>query len=212
MRLADAIDARMGFFVREGLLAGVPSPWQVRVGGLAMLPISLSESERERQRSRQTWAGPIPIRVPLQLLYAPSQLGAGAGLSLRPKQIVHHLLSVYHEDAFLAYDLQLLCSHPGGLELLEREAARVVEGRSPWTPLLRRVVGWPGYHARLVELARRARAHDYPDPLDLDPRFCSLVGFAEFCRTLPDWPAREFYGFDLDKLAERAAPRRRSRE
>jgi hypothetical protein len=194
------IEARLGFFVRHGLLEDLPSAWQVRVGKIAMLPITLSESERERARSRRTWAGQIPLRVPLQLLYSPKQVFADTGLSLAPRDIVRHLLCVYHEDAFLAYDLQLLHSHPDGLELLQRRAQAVLDGRTRWAPLLREVVGGPGYHARLIELAAAAREFEYPDPLDLDGRFCSLVGFAQFCRTLPDWPGREFYGFDLDRI------------
>jgi hypothetical protein len=189
------IDDRIGWFVRAGRLERVPTPWQVRMGTAVMMPITFSESERERARSRSTFAGQVPVRVPLQVLYAPRQVLSSSGLELRARDIVRHLLCVYHEDAFLGYDLQLLESHVGGLELLEREAARVVDRRNALTPLLERVVGWPGYHARLVELAMRARAGEYPDPLDLDPRFCTLLGFARFCCSLPDWPAREFYWF-----------------
>jgi hypothetical protein len=194
------IEARLGPFVARGELERLPSPWQLRVGWAAMLPITLSESERERARSRSTWAGQIPIRVPLQLLYSPKQLLSSTGLELRAREVVRHLMCVYHEDAFLGYDLQLLSTHADGLQLLECEATRVVAGQNPMAGLLRRVVGWPGYHANLIELARRARAGEWPDPLDLDRRFCTLIGFARFCLTLPDWPAREFYGFDLDKL------------
>ena len=200
MGLQRHITDRLGFFAKHGLLERLPSPWQIRIGWAAMLPITLSESERERQRSRSTWAGQIPVRVPLQLLYSPRQVFADTGLGLAPKHIVRHLLCVYHEDAFLGYDLQLLHSHEHGLALLEHEAQRIVDGSNPMTPILRKVVGWPGYHARLIELAQAARQFDYPDTLDLDPRFSSLIGFARFCSTLPDWPGRDFYGFDLDKL------------
>jgi hypothetical protein len=193
--LAD-IDARLGWFVRAGRLERVPSPWQLRIGTAVMLPITLSESERERARSRSTFAGQVPIRVPLQLLYSTRQLLSTSGIELRAQDIVRHVLCVYHEDAFLGYDLQLLESHDGGLELLEREATRVIDRRDLVGTLLERVVGWPGYHAGLVELAARARAGEYPDPLDLDPRFCTLLGFAQFCCSLPDWPGREFYWFD----------------
>jgi hypothetical protein len=190
------IDARLGWFVRAGRLERLPSPWQLRIGTTVMLPITLSESERERSRSRSTFAGQVPIRVPLQLLYSPRQLLSTSGIELRARDIVRHLLCVYHEDAFLGYDLQLLESHDGGLELLESEANQVVEGRNRISSILQRVVGWPGYHAGLVELAARARAGEYPDPLDLDPRFCTLLGFAQFCCSLPDWPDREFYWFE----------------
>jgi hypothetical protein len=135
--------------------------------------------------------------VPLQILFNPRQLIVDTGLSQHPRTVVKHLLSVYHEDAFLGYDLQLLQSHAGGLELLHDEASRVVDGSSRLAGLLKKLVGWPGYHARLMELAEDAREFSYPDPLDIDPRFASLVGFAKFCRTMPDWPERGFYGFDL---------------
>lgn len=204
--LDQHIAARLGFFVTHGLLERLPSAWQVRVGGAAMLPITLSESERERARSRSTWAGQIPFRVPIQLLYNPHQGLADSGLGNPVAHVVRHLLSVYHEDAFLAYDLQLLQSHDGGLEALASAAQRVVDGRDRLASLLRRVVGWPGYHARLIELAAAAERFEYPDPLDLDRRFCSLIGFARFCCTLPDWPARGFYGFDLARLDRRRSP------
>ena len=186
-------EERLDFFVRHGMLPTVPSAWQLAVGGLAMLPVSLGESERERARSRLTWMATIPRRVLFQGLYAPRQLWADNGLGLRPAQIVRHLLSVYHEDAFLGYDLQLLQSHPGGLALLRDEARRVVDGETRWAPYLVSLTSWPGYHARLVELAGDAEQFRYPDPLDLDPRFVTLVGFAAWCATLPDWPPLDFY-------------------
>ncbi|MCP3139467.1 hypothetical protein [Pyxidicoccus xibeiensis] len=197
------LQERFGFFVKHGHLDRVPSSWQVRVGGMAMLPVTLSESERERARSRTTLMGQVPIRVPLQILYNPRQLIADSGLTQRPASIVRHVVSVYHEDAFLGYDLQLLQSHPGGLALLREEAAKVVEGRTRWAPYLRKLVAWPGYHARLVDLAEAAGRFEYPDPLDVDPRFASLVGFAKFCLSMPDWPERGFYSFDFDTLLER---------
>lgn len=198
--MAKHIAARMGFFARHGYLEALPTPWQLKVGWIAMLPITLSESDRERARSRRTWLGQLPIRVPLQILYCPRQLIADTGLSQAPAHLVRHLLSIYHEDAFLGYDLQLLQSHPGGLAQLRREARRVVDGDTRWAPLLRRLVGWPGYHRRLIELAAAAEGFEYPDPLDLDPRFATLVGFARFCSTMPEWPDRDFYGFDLGRI------------
>ena len=117
--------------------------------------------------------------------------------------LVKHVISVYHEDAFLGYDLQLLHSHPNGLTLLQKEAQRVVDGNNRWSSILKRVVGHPEYHAGLIELAHKAKSFEYPATEDLDPRFVTLTGFAQFCLSLPKWPAREFYGFDLDKLRKR---------
>lgn len=202
-RQLEMLDARFGFFVRKGLLRAVPSLWQTRVGWAAMLPVTLSESERERARSRSTWLGQIPIRVPLQVLYSPHQIFADTGLFQPVSRIVRHLVSVYHEDAFLGYDLQLLQSHPEGLRALAEEAERIARDPGLLSRGLRALVGYPGYHRGLVALADRASRDEYPDTLDLDTRFVSLVGFGEFCLTLPDWPPRSFYDFDLDKIVDR---------
>lgn len=191
--MSRAIEERLGFFARHGMLERVPSAWQLSVGWLAMLPITLSESERERARSRGTWMSQIPRRALFQVLYEPRQLLVDTGLRQRPAQIVGHVLSVYHEDAFLGYDLQLLQSHPGGLALLQEKASEVARGESRWAGYLKTLTSWPGYHARLVELAAEAEAFRYPDPLDVDPRFASLVGFASWCAALPEWPPLEFY-------------------
>jgi hypothetical protein len=197
------IRERVGFFLDRGYLDRLPTPWQIKVGWLAMLPVTLGESARERERSRNTLMGQVPIRVPLQILYNPRQILVETGISLRADQVVRHVLSVYHEDAFLGYDLQLLHSHPGGLALLREEASRVVEGRTRWAGYLKRLVSWPGYHRRLCELAEAAERFEYPDPLDVDPRFASLVGFARFCCQMPDWPERGFYGFELERIFRR---------
>ena len=202
-RLEAMLDERFGFFVRKGLLRAVPSLWQTRVGCAAMLPVTLSESERERVRSRSTWLGQIPIRVPLQVLYSPHQIFADTGLFQPVSRIVKHLVSVYHEDAFLGYDLQLLQSHPDGLRCLADEAARVARDTGWLSRGLRSLVGYPGYHLGLVGLAERASRDEYPDTLDLDTRFVSLVGFGEFCLSLPDWPPRSFYDFDPDTIVDR---------
>lgn len=203
MSLRDDIEARLGYWRDRGALEATPTPWQLKVGFVAMLPITLSESERERATSRRTWMGQVPVRVPLQVLYCPRQLLADTGLSQRADQIVRHVLSVFHEDAFLGYDLQLLASHAGGLARLAEEAERVARGRTRWAPFLTRLVGGAGYHAGLVTLAERAADGRFPDPLDLDPRFATLVGFARYCRSFPDWPPRSFYGFDLDAMRGR---------
>ena len=173
-----------------------PSAWQLRAGWLIALPVYLSETDRERAVSRRTWLGQVPVRAPLQALYSPHHLLLDSGLALPSRAVVRHLMCVYHEDAFLGYDLQLLQSEQGGLDLLEAAATRVVAGENRLAPVLRRLVGGDGYHARLVEHAAAARRSEYPDPLDVDPRFASLVGFLRFCLDLPDWPSRSFYGFD----------------
>jgi len=118
MSLQRHIESRLGGFVRQGLLERLPSPFQLRQGAQIMRPLYLSESPRERAASRRTLLGQVPVRVWIQLAYCPAMLRSTTGFELTAEQLVRHLLCVYHEDAFLGYDLQMLRSHAGGLDLL----------------------------------------------------------------------------------------------
>jgi hypothetical protein len=190
--------ARFRHFVNRGMLEAVPTAWQMAMGSLIMLPVLYSESPRERVMSRRTLLGQVPLRAPLQALFCPQQALSSTGLLTPRDAIVRHVISVYHEEPALTYDLQLLESHPGGLDALEREAWAVAQGRRRWSRLLTQLVGGAGYHARVAELAAAARRSEYPDTAPLDPRFASVVGFGRFCLGLPDWPPLDFYGFDRD--------------
>lgn len=196
----DTLEARLGYWRDKGALERVPSPWQIKAGWFAMLPVTLSESNREREQSRKTLMGQVPIRVPLQILFNPRQVLVDTGLHQTKEQLIKHVVSVFHEPAFLGYDLQLLESFPGGLDLLAERASDIVAGKGLWSGYLKKLTGGNDYHARLVQLADDASHGRYPDPLDIDPRFASLTGFAKFCLTLPDWPAEKgFYGFDFSR-------------
>ena len=187
--------ARLQFFVDRGMLRAIPSRWQLRAGCVVMLPFVLNETEVERRTNRRTLLGQVPLRVPLQILFSPAQAIVGTGLDERCDAIVRHLLSSFHDDAVITYDLQLLQTHPNGLQRLAEAAESVATGRHLLAWPLTQMVGGPGYHAHLIELAAAACEYRYPQEC-ADPRFSSLVGFAEYCLTLPDWPGDGFYGFD----------------
>jgi hypothetical protein len=187
---------RLQFFVDQGLLDAVPTSWQIAAGTIVMLPVVLGETPRGRAMSRRTILGQIPLRAPLQMFYCPPQAVVGSGLTASRETVVRHVLSVYHEDGMLTYDLQLVQSHPGGLDDLERRARAVVAGRGLLSRFLTSLVGGPGYHARVVELCVAARRFEYAVSPSLDARFATLTGFANFCRTLPTFPGLSFYGLD----------------
>jgi hypothetical protein len=173
-------EARFEFFVRHGLLAAVPEPWQVTAATIEMLPFAFNETPVEHAANRASVWGHVPLRVPLQLLYCPEQVIVWNGLLASPSTLVEHLLSAFHEDGVIAYDLQLLQSYPEGLDLLERSAAEVASGEHPLAFMLSAIAG--GYHAHLADLARAARRFEYP--ADLHPHFSSLVSFGRYCLRL----------------------------
>lgn len=186
---------RIAHWVDRGALPGAPSRWQIAVGWLAQMPFYLAETELERAASRRTAMGQVPVRVPLQALYAPGQVWLGTGLAEPSDTIARHLLSVFHEDGLIAYDLQLLAADPGALDALADRAQRVATGEDAWSRLLVPLTGSAGYHERLALRAREAAAGVFPVG-DCDPRFASLVGFLRFCLDLPAWPPPSFYGFE----------------
>ena len=173
---------RFGFFVDAGRLERIPRARQVRRATIEMLPFAANETPVEYATNRKSVWGRIPLRVPLQLAYCPLQAIVWNGLRAHPRTVVKHLLSSFHEDGVIAYDLQLLQSHAGGLDALERAATRVADGTHPFSRVLRAIAG--DYHAHLADLARRARAFDYP--ADIHPHFSSLVGFGRYAASLDD--------------------------
>jgi hypothetical protein len=153
----------------------------VTAGTLDMLSFAFNETPVEYAANRRSVWGYIPLRVPLQLIYCPRQAIVWNGLLATPRTLVRHLLSSFHEDGVIAYDLQLLQSHEGGLRRLERAAAAVAAGSYPCARMLSAIAG--GYHAHLAELARAAGRFEYP--ADIDARFSSLIGFGRYCLGLP---------------------------
>jgi hypothetical protein len=197
---------RLRFFVDNDLLPEVPSTWQIVAGSVASLPVVLGETAGGRANSRRTLLGQIPLRVPLQTLFAPGQAFSVHGLLCSESTVRRHILSVFHEDEMVVYDLQLLQTFPGGLDRLEAEARETATSRSLRARLLRNVVGGAGYHARVAALCEPARSLHYP-ACSIDPRFGSLVGFMRYCLTMPDWPDPSFYGFDWQSAAHANDPR-----
>jgi hypothetical protein len=178
----EAWRPRFLYFVASGHLPGVPNAHQLTRATVQMMPFAFNETPVEYEANRTSVWGRIPLRVPLQLVWCPQQAIVWNGLLTSVNTQVKHLLSAFHEDGVIAYDLQLLQSHEGGLDRLEAEATRVAQGAHPLSGVLRSIAG--GYHAHLADLARRARQFDYPQ--DLHPHFSSLIGFGRYCLTLPE--------------------------
>jgi hypothetical protein len=172
---------RFEFFVAQGLLEAIPDARQLAAGTVAMFSFAFNETPVERAANRKSRWGYIPLRVPLQLLYCPQQAIVWNGLMASSRTLVRHLLSSFHEDGVIAYDLQLIQSHAGGLAQLQEAASGVAAGTHRFARMLAAIAG--GYHAHLADLARAAQRFEYP--ADLDPRFSSLLGFARYCAALP---------------------------
>lgn len=191
---------RLQPFVAAGLLPAVPTRWQILQGELAMAPYVVSTDVTDEWRYRRAPLGHPVLRQPLIF----REIGfdhfiLGTGMSASAMAVCRHLQFTFHRG-MPVWDLQVLQTNAGGLELLEQTTSALLEARTaddrrvrrrlerilpdPET-YLRRFVGSDGYVAR-------AAAFDYPEPSRnnpaVPPEYASLVTFMRHAETYPQHP------------------------
>lgn len=189
---------RLRPFLEAGLLSVLPTTFQIRQGELAMLPYVLSSDATDESRYRRAPFGHPLLRQPLILLeVGVDHLDPGCSLGARPASIITHLLMTYHQG-MPVFDLQLLQTHPDGLDQLERAVVEQLEGTTARARHLRRTIAAiladPSSYHRLFlgddGYVARARRFEYATPesegSDFPAEFFGLVPFLEHCaRTYP---------------------------
>lgn len=191
-----SLQDRLRPFLDAGLLARVPTPAQLRQGAIEMTPYVISTDATDEGGYRPVTGHPW-VRQPL----IASQVGidhfrTGSGLGARLSSLIAHLQLTYHQG-MPVFDLQVVQTHPNGLDLL-RAAIADIASVAPVDPVNRRrrriahlILRDPdGYYARFLGdegwIARAAR-FDYPAPdaegSRFPPEFFSLVGFLDHCAT-----------------------------
>ena len=208
---------RLQIFLDNGQLRHVPTPWQVFQGSLAMAPYVLSPDVTSEPAYRGAGLGHPWLRQPL----IASEVGwrhfnIAAGLALSPHALCRHLQFTYHRG-MPVWDLQLLNTLPGGLELLEETTQALLQPSTPSERMARRKLGWilldpDAYLQQFVGpdgWIERSRRLDYPESEEANPRmpgeFVNLVTFLEHCATTYpatwsgcptiQWPARLVHYF-----------------
>jgi hypothetical protein len=151
------------------------------------------------------------LRMQHRLLFRPSTVGAGRGLTVRPtlrarllrnrairipfllaeraispRRVTRHLLAAHHDNGEFAYDLQMLAVHPGWLERVRDAAREVIENDTPRSRWLRDLCVFEGYHESLLEAVQRAIAGD----LNLSPAAAndpdvSFLAYLRWCAEQP---------------------------
>jgi hypothetical protein len=150
---SDALDARLRRLVALGYVTTPPTRLQLVVGSVDMLRFWISPAAADYYRSKGIDFGFHQI---LRVLDDPASMVDPTGFLSSVDVIVGHVLQVVHGNP--AYDLQLLESHEGGLEELERQTRAMIEGTHPRQASIGAIVEDPAYHARLltyVEAYRR---------------------------------------------------------
>jgi hypothetical protein len=179
-----------------GIIAEPPNLWQLSLGVLRMWHRVLFRSEtigtspggRVRPGLRARLLANRILRFPFlvkERAIAPLDF---TGLSSSRERVIRHLVGAHHDGDQFVYDLEILSSHPGGLEALERAVQAVVAGgaRAEW---LRDLTVFEGYHESLKDAVERALSEGVrvrPESAG-DPDI-SFGGYLRWCARQPPTP------------------------
>lgn len=197
--------SRLRIFVDAGLIPQLPNAWQIAQGEAAMTPWVVSADATFEPRYAGAPLGHPWLRQPLIF----SQIGwdhlrTGTGLECRLDSLCKHLHFTFHQGMPL-WDLQVVQTHPDGLQTLRERTEELLSGRSArarrHNALLRLILPRAAdYHRRFLGddgwIARAARL-EYPSPKEagaaMPVEFFSLVGFMNYASAFPrshPWYAR----------------------
>lgn len=195
------LEERLRVFLDAGLLARVPTRWQLVQGTIEMTPFVLSADATAEKRYDGAILGHPVLRQPLIFgAVGLDHLRTGPALGARFASVCKHLHLTYHQG-MPVFDLQLIQTHPDGLARFRARTEELIEGASPRARRLNALVAWilpraADYYREFLGsdgwIARGERL-DYPTPEQagspLAPEHYSLVGFLEYCaRVFPATP------------------------
>lgn len=146
---APALDARLERLRALGYVEQVPTRLQLLVGSIDMLRFWITPAAAEYYASQDIHFGFHQI---LRILEEPASMVDPTGLFTERDVIIDHLLQVTHANP--AYDLQLLESHPDGIEELLRQAEAASVGAHPKQAQLEAIIEDGAYYERLLGYVR----------------------------------------------------------
>ncbi len=187
------LDERLQTFRDSGLLPHTPTRFQRFLGQLEMVGYVISPDATDAERySGAPLGGPL-VRQPLSAaLVGIDHFRVGDGLGASLGGLCRHLLFVFHQG-MPNYDLQLIQTHPDGLETLRRFMEDAQTEQTPRGRRLSRAAGWivpdsKDYREQFLRPGGwidRAVRFDYDPPPSTDPslrpEFNSLVRFLVYC-------------------------------
>jgi len=191
---------RLAPFLERGLLHDIPTAWQRWQGTLEMTPyVTSPDVTSEGSYRRHLLANPMIRQLFLIRLIGLDHFSTGSGLRIALASICKHLILTWH-DGMPTYDLQIVQTHPGGLDELRRRLEGAVSPQRIEDAHIRRqalrLFPDPDAYFQLF-LAEggwidRAASFDYPSAAVesgvMPEEFYSLVGFLNYCLDYPQSP------------------------
>jgi hypothetical protein len=188
-----SLASRLQIFVDAGLLARVPTRWQLLQGEIEMTPYVVSTDATAEEGYRDHLAShPIVRQLRLFRHVGLDHLRTGSALGAKLESVCAHLILTFHRG-MPVFDLQVIQTHDGGLEHLRAAIQQTLDRSTPLGSqrrdiagvLLRDPVGYLEQFLGGDGFIARAERFEYPGPSDEGsafPReFYSLVELAAYC-------------------------------
>src|SRR5688572_30827204 len=116
-----SLASRLQVFVDAGLLARIPTRWQLLQGEIEMTPYVVSTDATSEEGYRDHLAShPLVRQLTIFAHVGPDHLRTGSALGAKLESICAHLIVTFHRG-MPVFDLQVIQTHDRGLERL-REA------------------------------------------------------------------------------------------
>jgi hypothetical protein len=185
--------ARLKIFTDAGLLKHIPTPWQLRQGEWEMTPYVMSTDATDEKYYTRL-GHPVLRQAIILREVGLDHLATGSALGVKLESVCAHLQLTFHVG-MPVFDLQVVQTHPNGLERLQVMLEDMANGTTALGQRRRRIatrifLDPDAYIGRFFGadgwIARAAR-FDYATPGEADSafptEFFSLVGLLEYCAT-----------------------------
>jgi len=195
-----SLEQRFSTFMNAGLLARVPTRWQLLQGEVEMTPYVIStDATAEEGYRKHAPSHPLVRQLLLFAHVGRDHLRTGSALGAKLESICAHLILTLHRG-MPVFDLQVVQTHERGLarlrDAIEQTLAQSTpRGKRRWrivTTLLQDPVAYLEQFLGDDGWIARAERFEYASPTDASskfpPEFWSLVELARYCEAT--FPAR----------------------
>ncbi len=168
----------------------IPTEWQLAQGVLRMWhrivfhseTVGLSNTDPQRMTLRARLLKYRPIRIPFLLKYGSIAPWDLTGLLSSPEKMMKHLIGTHHDGDQFQYDLEILSCYPEALTTLHQLVIDVLSGNHPDAALVKDLVVYDQYHARLKDEIERHLNETAKTSTDPD---ISFRAFLHWCSQQP---------------------------
>jgi len=176
----------------RGVVAGVPTPFQMLCGVLYMVARLLFRSDtvglETREPVRPNWRArmlrPRPLRFPFLVWERAINPFDLTGFGSKRDYLVRHVVGAHHAGDDAIYDMTLLLAHDGALAGLRARITEVVAARTPHDRFIADLCVYARYHEKLLDTLDVVEGGRHT----VDAKIASdttLPGFVAWCLAQP---------------------------